>query len=65
MPAARAQAFTAVTEAGAAAPRSHGTAADGAVLAGRRVAVGLQRVGDPADRGDHEEDLRLVRRLLR
>jgi hypothetical protein len=32
---------TAVTEAGAVAPRSHGMAAEGAVLAGRRVAVGL------------------------
>ena len=41
MPAAGAQAFADVTEAGAAALRSHATAAEGAVLAGRRVAVGL------------------------
>jgi hypothetical protein len=39
MPTAGAQAFTAVTEFGAAATRSHAIAAEGAVLASRRVAV--------------------------
>ena len=41
MPMARAHAFTAETELGAVAPWSYGMAAEGAVLAGRRVAVGL------------------------
>jgi hypothetical protein len=41
MPAASAQAFTAVTVAGAVAPRSHAMAAEGNVLASRPVAVRL------------------------
>jgi hypothetical protein len=41
MPAARAQLFTAVTDGGAAAPESQAMAAEGAVLASRRVAVRL------------------------
>jgi hypothetical protein len=66
MLAARAQAFAVVTEGGAAAfaVAWHGCGGWCAWWRPRRGGC-LQRVGDPAFRGDYGEDLRLVRRLLR
>jgi hypothetical protein len=66
MPAARAQAFTAVTDCGAAAPRSQAMAAEGAVLAGRRVAVRLcSPSGIPARQATAGKTCDWVRRRLR
>jgi hypothetical protein len=65
MSAARAQAFTAVTDGGAAAPRSQAMAAEGAVLASGRVAVRLQPVGDPVRPGSAGKICDWVRRRLR
>ena len=66
MPAARAQVFSAVTDGGAAAPRSHAMAAEGAVLASRRVAVRLCcPPGIPRGRRPRGKTCDWVRRRLR
>jgi hypothetical protein len=66
MPAATAQAFAVVTEAGAAALWSHDLAAEGAVLAGGRVAVGLcSALGVPPTRVTTGKTCDWVRRQLR
>jgi hypothetical protein len=66
MPAARAQVFSAVSEAGAAEPLSHAVAAEGAVLAGRPVAVRVcTPAGIPPARATVGKDRYWVRRQLR
>jgi hypothetical protein len=66
MRAATAPGFTALTEASAAAPRSHATAAEGAVLAGRRVAVRVcSPSGIPARQATAGKTCNWVRRRLR
>jgi hypothetical protein len=66
MPAARAQVFTAVTEAGAAAPLSHAVAAEGAVLCQPpRRGASLLPVGDPARQATAGKTCDWVRRRFR
>jgi hypothetical protein len=66
MQAATAQGFTAATVAGAAAPRSHAVAAEGAVLASRPVAVRLcSQSGIPPTRATTGKTCDQVRRQLR
>jgi hypothetical protein len=63
MPAARAQAFTAVTDCGAAAPRSQAMAA--CACQPPRRGASLQPVGDPARQATAGKTCDWVRRRLR